>query len=287
LIQAADLVGKTARIKEFKLTTSESDYGEPRAYSPNRNPRPGAPLAFPLQATVKRQAASSSERSLFEVRRWVMRSEDCRRRQGGTGKQVALMVKSLSSAVTRFESSRASTDSRRRGSSQTRAFTRVRASLEDTARAHEGVEGASLPLRMTPAIRRRHASREGQASPRVRGKAAGVHLVFNSVGSANRQNGVPLRQQRTKSKTHRQIGVTSQRSAPVFFHGELYSARRSSAKASTPRAQPRRGQLGKSLSPDYRCAVRLLEDQAVRRKRFDLGGDELTGQRRQLPSSSV
>ena len=49
-------------------------------------------------------------------------------------------------------------------------------------------------------------------------KAAGVHLVFTSVGSANRQTGVPHFESKYEVEKHiADIGVRATVLAPVYF----------------------------------------------------------------------
>ena len=67
----------------------------------------------------------------------------------------------------------------------------VVASLEDTAAITKALEGATSLFAMTmPSGGAEAEARQGIAAADA-AKTAGVHLVFTSVGSANRQTGIP------------------------------------------------------------------------------------------------
>src|SRR5471030_2669395 len=67
----------------------------------------------------------------------------------------------------------------------------VAASLEDTAAITRALEGATSFFAMTTPFAGTDAEiRQGVAAADA-AKAAGVHLVFTSVGNANKQTGVP------------------------------------------------------------------------------------------------
>src|SRR5580700_835252 len=69
--------------------------------------------------------------------------------------------------------------------------TLVAASLEDTAAIKKALEGATSLFAMTvPSGGTDAEIRQGIAAADA-AKATGVHLVFTSVGSANRQTGIP------------------------------------------------------------------------------------------------
>ncbi|HEV7510543.1 MAG TPA: NmrA family NAD(P)-binding protein, partial [Candidatus Acidoferrum sp.] len=111
---------------------------------------------------------------------------------GSTGKQGGAVARGL---LERGHKVRAVT--RDPNSSQARLLANARASLvtaslEDTAAIIKALEGAtSLFAMTTPSGGGTDAeTRQGIAAADA-AKAAGVHLVFTSVGSANRQTGVP------------------------------------------------------------------------------------------------
>jgi uncharacterized protein YbjT (DUF2867 family) len=67
----------------------------------------------------------------------------------------------------------------------------VEASIEDTTAITKALEGATSLFAVTvPSGNTDAETRHGIAAVEA-AKAAGVHLVFTSVGSANRQTGVP------------------------------------------------------------------------------------------------
>src|SRR5260370_29792381 len=111
---------------------------------------------------------------------------------GATGKQGGAVVRSL---LERGHKVRAVT--RNPNSSQAKSLanagaTLVAASLEDTAALTKALEGAtSLFAMTTPFEGGTQAETQQGISAANAAKAAGVHLVFTSVGSANRQTGVP------------------------------------------------------------------------------------------------
>jgi len=110
--------------------------------------------------------------------------------------------------------------------------------------------------------------------------AAGVHLVFTSVGSANRQTGVPHFDSKYEVEKHiANIGVRATILAPVFFMENLYFGKEQLAKGIYAAPLPPTRQLARIAVADIGAvAVRVLEDPGrFASKRFDLGSDELTG----------
>jgi uncharacterized protein YbjT (DUF2867 family) len=105
-------------------------------------------------------------------------------------------------------------------------------------------------------------------------KAAGVHLVFTSVGSANRQTGIPHFDSKYEVEKHiAKVGVRATILAPVAFMENLYFIREQIAKGiyASALAQVAVADIGA-------VAVRVLEDAGpFTGKRFDLASDELTG----------
>ena len=110
---------------------------------------------------------------------------------GSTGKQGGAVARGL---LARGHKVRAVT--RDPNSSQAKLLanagaTLVAASLEDTAALTQALEGAtSLFAMTTPSGGTDAETRQGVAAADA-AKAAGVHLVFTSVGSANRRTGIP------------------------------------------------------------------------------------------------
>ena len=200
---------------------------------------------------------------------------------GATGKQGGAVVKSL---LERDHQVRAIT--RDIGTAKAQALanagvTLVQASLEDTAALTDALNGATSLFAMTTPF-------EGGTEAEIRqgisaadaAKAAGVHLVFNSVGSANRRTGVPHFDSKYEVEEHiTKIGVRATVLAPVYFMENLYFGKEQLAKGiyATP-LSPERTLVQVAVADIGAVAVRLLEDpEAFAGKRFDLGGDELSG----------
>jgi len=187
---------------------------------------------------------------------------------GGTGKQGGAVVKSLLERGHEVRAVTRSTDSAKARELANAGVTLVRASLEDTAALTKALEGAtSLFAMTTPFEGGPQADTRQGISAADAAKAAGVHLVFTSIGNANRQTGIPHFDSKHKIEKHiAKIGVRAAVLAPVYF-----------MENATPLPPTRR--LAQVAVADIGAvAVRLLEDPGrFAGKRFDLGGDELTG----------
>src|SRR6266436_6708969 len=111
-------------------------------------------------------------------------------------------------------------------------------------------------------------------------KAAGVHLVFNSVGSANRQTGVPHFDNKYEVEKHiAKVGVRATMLGPVYFMENLSYGKEQLAKGIYASALPPSRALAQVAVADIGAvAVRVLEDSSrFTGRRFDLASDELTG----------
>ena len=200
---------------------------------------------------------------------------------GSTGKQGGAVARGLLErghkvrAVTRDPSSSQAKSLANAGA------TLVAASLEDTAAITKALEGAtSLFAMTTPYGGGTDAeTRQGVAAADA-AKAAGVHLVFTSVGSANRQTGVPHFDSKYEVEKHiAKVGVRATILAPVYFMENLYFGKEQLAQGIYASALPPTRKLAQVAVGDIGAvAVRLLEDAGrFTGKRFDLAGDELTG----------
>jgi len=200
---------------------------------------------------------------------------------GGTGKQGGAVVKSLLQRGHEVRAVTRSTDSAKAKELTNAGVTLVRASLEDTAALTKALEGAtSLFAMTTPFEGGTQAETRQGISAADAAKAAGVHLVFASVGSANRQTGVPHFDSKYEVEEHiAKIGVRATVLAPVYFMENLYFGKEQLAKGIYATPLPPTRQLAQVGVADIGAvAVRLLEDPGrFAGKRFDLGGDELTG----------
>src|SRR6185295_16762376 len=200
---------------------------------------------------------------------------------GATGQQGGAVVKKLLERGHEVLTVTRDTDSAKAKALADTGVTLVRASLEDTAALIKALEGAtSLFAMTTPFEGGPQAETRQGISAADAAKAAGVHLVFNSVGSANRQTGVPHFDSKYEVENHVvKIGVRATVLAPVYFMENLYFGKEQVAKGiyATPLAPTRR--LAQVAVADIGAvAVRLLEDPGRSAgKRFDLGGDDLSG----------
>jgi len=158
--------------------------------------------------------------------------------------------------------------------------TLVAASLEDTAAITKALEGAtSLFAMTTPSGGTGAETRQGVAAADA-AKAAGVHLVFTSVGSANRRTGVPHFDSKYEVEKHiATIGVRATVLAPAFFMENLYFGKEQLAKGIYATAlSPTRTLAQIAVADIGAVAVAVLEDAGrFTGKRFDLASDELGG----------
>jgi uncharacterized protein YbjT (DUF2867 family) len=200
---------------------------------------------------------------------------------GATGKQGGAVVKNLLERGHEVRAITRSTDSAKARELANAGVTLVRASLEDTAALTKALEGATSLFAMTTPYEGGTQAETRQGISAVdAAKAAGAHLVFSSVGSANRQTGVPHFDSKYKVEEHiARIGARATVLAPVYFMENLYFGKDQLAKGiyATP-LSPTRGLAQVAVADIGAVAVRLLEDPGrFAGKRFDLGGDELAG----------
>jgi uncharacterized protein YbjT (DUF2867 family) len=200
---------------------------------------------------------------------------------GSTGKQGGAVAREL---LERGHKVRAVT--RDPSSSQAKLLaiagaTLVESSLEDTSALTKALEGAtSLFAMTTPFGGGTQAETQQGISAANAAKAAGVHLVFTSVGSANRQTGVPHFDSKYEVEKHiAGVGVRATILAPVYFMENLYFGKAMLANGIYAAALPEAKVLAQIPVADIGAvAVRVLEDAGrFTGKRFDLASDELTG----------
>ena len=200
---------------------------------------------------------------------------------GSTGKQGGAVARGL---LERGHKVRAVT--RDPNSSQAKSLAKagaklVAASLEDTAAITKALEGATSLFAMTTpfGVGTEAETRQGVAAADA-ARAAGVHLVFTSVNSANRQTGVPHFDSKYEVEKHiARVGVRATILAPAFFMENLYFGKEQLAKGTYASALPPSRTLAQIAVADIGAvAVRVLEDAGrFTGKRFDLASDELTG----------
>ena len=200
---------------------------------------------------------------------------------GATGKQGGAVLKSLLERGHEVRAVTRNPDSAKARELAKAGITLVRASLEDTAALTKVLEGAtSLFAMTTPYEGGTQAETRQGTSAADAAKATGVHLVFTSVGSANRRTGIPHFDSKYEVEKHiAKIGVRATVLAPVYFMENLYFGREQLAKGIYASSLPPTRQLAQVAVADIGAvAVRLLEDpRRFAGKRFDLGSDELTG----------
>jgi uncharacterized protein YbjT (DUF2867 family) len=199
---------------------------------------------------------------------------------GSTGKQGGAVARGL---LERGHKVRAIT--RDPNSSQAKSLanagaTLVAASLEDTAAIKKALEGATSLFAVTVPFGGAEAeTRQGIAAADA-AKAAGMHLVFTSVGSANRHTGVPHFDSKYEVEKYiAKIGVRATILAPVSFMENVYFITDQLAKGVYAWALPAARPLAQIAIADIGAvAVRVLENaDRFTGKRFDLGGDKLAG----------
>ncbi len=199
---------------------------------------------------------------------------------GSTGKQGGAVARGLLErghkvrAITRDPNSRQAKSLANAGASL------VVAPLEDTAAIKKALEGATSLFSVTLPYGGTDAeTRQGIAAADA-AKAAGVHLVFTSVASANLQTGVPHFDSKYEVEKHiGKIGVRATILAPASFMENLYFIKDQLAKGIYAVPLPPATALPQVAVADIGAvAVRVLEDPGrFTGKRFDLAGDELTG----------
>jgi uncharacterized protein YbjT (DUF2867 family) len=200
---------------------------------------------------------------------------------GGTGNQGGAVVKGLLERGHEVRAVTRNTHSAKAKELASAGATLVRASLEDTAELRKALEGANSMFAMTtPFGGGTQAETRQGISAADAAKAAGVHLVFTSVGSANRETGVPHFDSKYEVEKHiAKIGVRATILAPAYFMENLYFGKEQLAKGIYAAPLPAPKVLAQVAVADIGAvAVRLLEQpDRFAGKRFDLAGDELTG----------
>lgn len=199
---------------------------------------------------------------------------------GATGQQGGAVMKNLLERGHEVRAITRNADSPKAREPANAGVTLIRASLEDTTALTKALEGATSLFAMTTPFEGGPQAETLQGiSAADAAKAAGVHLVFNSVGSANRQTGVPHFDSKYEVEKHiARIGVRATVLAPVYFMENLYFGKEQLAKGVYATPLPPTKRLAQvSVADIGAVAVRLLEDPGrFAGKRFDLAGDELS-----------
>jgi uncharacterized protein YbjT (DUF2867 family) len=156
--------------------------------------------------------------------------------------------------------------------------TLVAASLEDTAAITKTLEGATSLFAMTTPSGGTDAEIQQGVAAADAARAAGVHRVFTSVGSANRRTGIPHFDSKYEVEKHiAKVGVRATILAPVYFTENLYFGKEQLAKGIYAATLPPTRTVAQVAVADIGAvAVRALEDAGrFTGKRFDLASDEL------------
>ncbi len=200
---------------------------------------------------------------------------------GATGKQGGAVVNGVLERGHEVRAVTRNTDSAKARELANAGVTLVHASLEDTGALTKALEGAtSLFAMTTPFEGGTQAETRQGISTADAAKAAGVHLVFTSVANANRKTGVPHFDSKYAVEEHiAKIGVRATILAPAFFMENLYYGKEQLAKSIYAMPLPPTTKLAQVAVADIGAvAVRVLEEPSrFAGKRFDLAGDELTG----------
>ena len=200
---------------------------------------------------------------------------------GSTGKQGGAVARALLDRGHKVRAVTRNPDSAKARELVDSGVTLVRASLEDTAALTKALEGASSLFAMTTPYEggAQADTRQGIAAAAA-AKAAGVHLVFASIGSANRHTGIPHFDSKGEVEEHiAEIGLRATILAPVYFMENLHYGKEQLAKGVYATPLPPTRKLAQVAVADIGAvAVRILEAPGrFAGRRFDLGGDELTG----------
>ena len=209
---------------------------------------------------------------------------------GATGKQGGAVVKSLLERGHEVRAVTRRTDSVKARELANAGITLVPASLEDTAALTKALEGATSLFAMTTPFEggTQAETRQGISAANA-AKAAGAHLVFTSVGSANRQTGVPHFDSKYEVEEHiAKIGVRATVLAPVYFMENLYFGKEQLANGiyATP-LPPTRPLAQVAVADIGAVAVRLLEDQAASPASASIWGATSSRATTSSPSSRV
>ena len=203
---------------------------------------------------------------------------------GGTGKQGGAVVKSLLERGHEVRAVTRSTESAKARELASAGVTLVRASLEDTAALTRALEGATSLFAMTTPFEggTQAETRQGVSAANA-AKAAGVHLVFTSAGSANRQTGIPHFDSKYEVEEHiAKIGVRATVLAPVYFMENLHFGKEQLAKGIYATPLPPTRQLAQVAVADIGGRRRSPpgEPRPLRRQALRPRGRRAHGQRR-------
>ena len=150
-----------------------------------------------------------------------------------------------------------------------------RASIDEALKGTDAVFSMSTPFEKGMATETKQGVTVADAA-----KAAGVFLVYTSVGGADRDTKIPHFDSKYEVEKHiRSIGTPATIIAPVYFMENAYFTRDQLAQGVFATPLPSGRKLAQIAVADIAaCAVSVLENRARHEgKRYDIGGDELSG----------
>jgi uncharacterized protein YbjT (DUF2867 family) len=200
---------------------------------------------------------------------------------GVTGKQGGAVARRLLArghtvrGLTRNEGSDAAKEIAKAGVELRHGDLVDRASIDAALQGVDAVFSMTTPFEKGMEIETRQGVTVADAA-----KAANVFLVYTSVGGADRNTGIPHFDSKYEVEKHiRSIGAASTILAPVYFMENAKFTRDQIAQGvfATPITADRK--LAQIAVGDIAaCAVSVLENRAKHEgKRYDIGGDELSG----------
>ena len=199
---------------------------------------------------------------------------------GATGKQGGAVARGLLKRGHKVRAITRDPNSNQAKSLADAGATLVAASVEDASGITKALEGATSLFAMTTPFGGTDAEIGQGVAAADAAKAAGVHLVFTSVGSANRQTGVPHFDSKYEVEKHiAKVGIRATILAPVAFMENLNFIKEQLATGVYASAlSPTRALAQVAVADIGAVAVSVLEDaDRFAGKRFDLAADELTG----------
>lgn len=159
----------------------------------------------------------------------------------------------------------------------------VKGDLADRASIDRGLAGATAVFSMSTPFEAGEAAETQQGvTVADAAKAAGAFLLYTSVGGADRKTGVPHFESKWKVEEHiRAIGVKAAVIAPVYFMSNAFAFGTAELKKGVYASplSPKRKLAQIAVEDIAEVAVAVLESPTLHiGKRYDLAGDELTGE---------
>jgi uncharacterized protein YbjT (DUF2867 family) len=201
---------------------------------------------------------------------------------GATGKQGGAVAHLLLEhgrsvrALTRHPDSPAARALAERGAEIVKGDLTDRVAMDAAIKGTDAVFLVTTPYGSSPA----EETKQGVTVADV-AKAAGAYVVFTSVSNADRDTGIPHFDSKFEVEKHlRAIGAQAAIIAPVYFMENLFFTRDQLKKGVYAVPLPPNRKLAQIAVADIAAvAVAALEDPSrYAGKRYDLAGDELSGE---------